>query len=482
MPASSNPLRAPRGVVGVLIGRGRLRYASRLAPRSVEIAAAEGTEFAEGELENRLQRLVEEKAIRGRVVLGFEPELEFFATERKLHFAGRSGGMLGALVAELGQDMIGRELDTSLAPEVFSTALLVPGRYAREARRGLSALGHKNVRMVSTTHALQSAAERNEPRKLRRAGSQIRIFTGEGQGMAQLIQEGDLLARHVFEFSQARDFAVISAARRLLGVARDSLHLAADPEIVLHGEEELLQRVLGELGGVSGRVAHRFLADADWQCAALAACGFSRGSSVSIVQSGGRSLGGEPAPFPVPGLLAAAGTLVAVGFWLNLSAGELDAEIRESDHASVGVFDRFGDDVYELRDHEERLGAAAYLASAFAQDRVRWAPLLLELPRLLPDGVAMEGFEGSYPLYFVADDPATPPPADEFSNNRWCELSATAAARDGDAPPEIQFFTFALRESPVFSASFRRVNGAGVVLHEEDETPWVESRVRCLAR
>jgi hypothetical protein len=470
----------PRGVSAVLVGRQRARYWRAADAAPVELRAAVG-DFAEGELEGALRALVADKTLRGRVALGFEPEVEFFATERRALLHGKGGTMLEKLVAELGQDMVGREVDTSLPADVFSTAIMVPGLLARQARRGLAKLGPSAVRFVSTTHAVLTAAERAEPKQVKRAEVEIRILTGAGSGMALLAQNGSLLARHVFEFSQAHEFAVISAVRRLLGVARDSLHLATDPELVLHGGEDLLERVVGELG-VRGRCAPAMQVDAAGRCAAIAHCAFRRGAHVNLVQAGARALGGEPAALPVGGLLAAFGTLAAVGFWMNLRAGELDAEIRNFDVSSSEVFERFGSDVYELRDQEERLGVAAYLAGRFAQDRVRWAPLLEELPRLLPGGLVLESFEGSYPFWFSPDEPAVAAPADELANNRWCELTATASAMGGDTPPQVQAFTAALRESEAVRACFRRVTGAGVELHEEDAHPWVEARVRCVAR
>jgi len=472
--------RLPRGVTAVLVGRRRMRYWGREEAEPVEVHAVAG-DFAEGELETVLRALVANKTIRGRVALGFEPEVEFFATERKSHLQGKSGTMLETLVSELGQDMIGREVDTCLAPEVFTTAIMVPGLLARQARRGLSKLGTASVHFISTTHAVLTAAVRVEPKKSRCPEAEIRILIGEGYGLALLTQEGDLLARHVFEFTQAREFAVISAARRLLGVARDSLHLVTDPDVVLHGEQELLQRVCTELR-IKGRCAGKVAISSAGYCAALAHCAFRRGEFINLVQPGGRALGGEPAAFPRGGLAAAAGAMIAIGFWMNLRADELNTEIRNHDTASVEVFERFGSDVYELRDQEERLSMAAYLAGRFGQDRVRWAPLLQEIPLLLPKGMTLETFEGSFPFFFTEDEPSAPVPQDEVASNRWCEFSATASATGGDSPPEVQAFTAALRESEVLRTAFRRVTGAGVVLHEEDESPWVEARVRCMVR
>lgn len=480
MTQQSQPLSMPRGVTAVLVGRSRAHYWSREMPEPAEIQAAAG-DFAEGELESALRALVAAKAIRGKVALGFHPEVEFFATERKSHLHGKSGTMLETLVAELGQDMVGREVATCLPADSFSTAVMVPGALARQARRGLSKLGQASVRFISTTYAVLRAAAKLEPRKARRVEAEIRILIGDGYGMALLTLQGDLLARHVFEFSQAREFAVISAGRRLLGVARDSLHCITEPEVVLHGDEVLLQRVCRELG-VAGRCAPGHVINLPAYCAALAACAFRRGEYMSIVVAGNSASGGELAPYPAGGLLAAAGAIAVVGFWMNLKSEELDSEIRNLETGSVEIFDRFGSDVYELRDHEERLGAAAYLAGSFVQDRVRWAPLLEEFPRLLPEGVAFEAFEGSFPFFFMPDDPATPAPADEVASNRYCEFSATASASGGDSPPQVQEFTAALRESKVMNAAFRRVTGAGVVLHHEDEFPWVEARVRCLVR
>lgn len=480
MTQSPHSPRMPRGVNAVLVGRNRVRYWNGTQPEPVEIAAAAG-EFAAGELEAALRELVADKRLRGRVALGFEPEVEFFATERRSSMHGRSGTMLEKLVSELGQDMIGREVDTSLPADLFSTAIMVPGLLARQARRGLAKLGPSAVRLVSTTHAVHAAAERKEPRGVKRVETEIRVLIGDGSGMALLAQNGDLLARHVFEFTQAREFAVIGAVRRLLGVARDSLHLATDPQLVLHGEDELLERVTAELG-ISGRRAPAYETSAASHCAALAASGFKRGAHVNLLVAGARGLGGEPAPFPLGSLAAAAGAMLAVGVWMTLQASDLDAQVRSYDVGASEVFERFGSDVYELRDQEERLGIAAYLAGRFAIDRARWAPLLEELPRVLPAGLALESFEGSFPFYFMSDEPAAPAPADELANNRWCEITATAAATGGDTPPQVQAFTAALRESEIVGRHFRRVSGAGVELHEEETHPWVEARVRCMAR
>ena len=482
MEANQPQLRCPRGVTAVMVGRGRICYYSGVMEAPTEVRAA-GTEFVPGELTTMLRGLIESKTLRGRIALGFEPQAEFFVTERKVQQLGKFTGMLEKLAGELGQEMVGRELDTSLPEELFSTAIMVPGGRARDARRGLGKLGQSSVRLISTTHALHAAALATAGKKSARAEVEIRVIAQSGRGMALLSQKGSLLARHVFEFSQARDFAVINAVRRLLGVARDSLHLDADPVVVIQAECEadFLQRLQAELSIETRQAAVVDLNDT-WCCAALARCAFQRNGYVSIIQSGERALGGEPAGLPMKGMVAALSALAAVGFWMNMSASELDAEIHNQNTSAVEVLQRFGEDIYELRDQEEQLAMAAYLTGRFAQDRVLWAPLLAELPQVLPAGMAMETFEGSYPFYFTAADPSAATPFDEIASNRWCELSATAAAAGGDAPPQAQMLSIALQNSDVFRAAFRRVSGASIVLHDEDAHPWAESRVRCLAR
>ena len=480
--AHSTPLHLPRGISAVLIGRARVTI---LAPSQAEpqVLKSANAEFAPGELEELLRGLVVSRSLRGRVAIGFEPAVELFATERRDPDRGKArGSLLDSVVSELGANMVGRELDTSLPGELFSTVIMAPGGLAREARRGLAKLGSNATRLISTTHALYrlAASQFSTPRTRR---VEVRILTGAGIGLAILAEDGELLARHVFEFSQARDHAVIGAARRMTGVARDSLRLRGEPLLILHEAEaeSLAARASSEIG-VEACSAPPLEFNEHFMCAALARSAFRRGQHVNLLQAGGHGVGNEPAAFPFAGVTGVAAALIGIGFWLQLKAGELDTEIRTLDAEQAGVLERFGGDIYELRDQEQQAGFASQLLAGFAQDRTRWAPLLEELPRVVPSGMAMQSFEGSHLFFFAASDPGAPPTLDEIKSNRWCELRTTAGLVNGDAPPQVQELTAALQASAVFQRAFRRVMGASVVLHEQDEEPWSEARVRCLTR
>lgn len=479
---ASSFLRLPRSTSAVLIGRARVTVLSR-GQSSPQVLVAAQAEFAPGELEQMLRGLVTSRALRGRVAIGFEPAVELFATERRDPDRGKArSSLLDSVVSDLGSNMVGRELDTSLPEALFSTVIMAPGGSAREARRGLSKLGGNATRLVSTTHALYRLAisQFATPRTRR---VEIRILTGAGTGLALLAEDGHLLARHVFEFSQAREHAVLGAARRLTGVARDSLRLRGEPLLILHeaADEALAARAGVEIG-VEACSAPPVSLDAESICAALARCAFRRGHHVNLLQAGGHGVGAEPAAFPFAGVTGVAAALIGIGFGLQLRASELDTEIRSLNAEQAAVLERFGGDIYELRDQEQQTGFAAHLIAGFAQDRTRWAPLLQELPRIVPTGMAMQSFEGSHLFYFAANEPGTLPALDELTSSRWCELLATAGVVNGDAPPQVQQLTAALQSSAIFQRAFRRVAGASVILHEQDEQPWSEARVRCLTR
>ncbi len=474
--------RLPRGVSAVLIGRSRVTVLTR-AQAEPRVHAAAQAEFAPGELEQLLRGLVAARELRGRVAIGFEPTIELFATDRRDPDRGKArGSLLDSVVSELGSNMVGRELDTSLPADLFSTVILAPGGLAREARRGLGKLGGNATRLISTTHALYrlAVAQQAAPRAQR---VEIRVLTGAGVGLALLAEDGHLLARHVFEYSQAREHAVIGAARRLAGVARDSLRLGGEPLLILHesAEDALVARAAAEIG-IEACSAPPLELDARQICVALARCAFRRSQHVNLLQAGGHGVGSEPAAFPFAGVAGVATALIAAGFWLQMRGNELDTEIRNLDAEQSSVLSRFGQDIYELRDQADQTGFAAHLLASFAQDRTRWAPLLLELPRIVPEGMAMHSFEGSHLFYFDANQPGLPPTLDELASNRWCELRTTAGLANGDAPPQVQQLTASLQSSEVFQRAFRRVTGASVVLHEQDEEPWSEARVRCLTR
>ncbi len=480
--ASTPTPRFPRRVSAVIVGRGRVTLTGRDFP-APEVLAAASAEFAQGELEELLRKAVAAKRITGRVSIGLEPSVEFFSTERRDPMAdGNRQSMLDALVNELGSDKIGRELATSLPEELFSTAIIVPAGLAREARRGLSKLGAANVRLISTTHALHRLSSQTFARR-KNAPVEIRILAANGAGIAFLCQGGEPLARHVFEYSQEYDFAIVSAARRLLVVARDSIKLEGEPLVALHvGEETPLVALAMQDLGVEVVAAPALDLGPALVGIALAQAAFRRGAHVNLLQAAANAVGTEPAEFPLAGVAGVGAALLAVALWLNGEASALDTRAENVDAENAEIFERFGTDLYELRDQEQRHAFAAHLLGAFVKDRARWATLLMELPRVLPQEVRMLRFEGQYAFFFTAEDPGAPPPVEEIGTNRWCELVAAAPIAAGGSPPQAGQLGAALQDSLVFQNPFRKVEGSRVDIITQGDDPHAKVRIRLLTR
>lgn len=363
--------RCPRRVSAVLIGRSRVTLVGRHLDGAHVLAAA-GEEFAPGELEELLRGAVADKRLRGRVAIGLEPSVEFFSTERReVVHEGQGSSMLDTLVNELGADKIGRELKTSLPEDLFSTAIIVPAGPAREARRGLGRLGAAHTRLISTTHALHALSQSVHARGKGRA-VEIRVMASHGSGIAFLCQNGDLLARHVFEFTQAADFAMLAAARRLLVVARDNLRLEVEPRLILHVGEavEVAARAHDELA-LEAIAAPALDLGPELIGAALAQAAFRRGGHINLLLASAKAVGTEPAEFPLAGVVGVGGVLAVTVLWLNGEASALQTRAENVDAENAHVFEQYGTDLFELRDQQERHAFAAHLLAAFGKDRAR---------------------------------------------------------------------------------------------------------------
>jgi hypothetical protein len=469
-------------VSAVIVGRGRVTLAGRNLP-APEVLTGAGAEFAPGELEELLRQAVAAKRITGRVAIGIEPSLEFFSTERRDPMGdGNQQSMLDALVNELGSDKIGRELATSLPEELFSTAMIVPAGLAREARRGLTKLGATNVRLISTTHALHRLSAMTFARR-KHTPLEIRILAANGAGIALLCQKGEPLARHVFEYSQAHDHAIVSAARRLMVVARESIKLEGVPLVVLHvGEEAPIAGIVKQELGVEVVAASALDLGPALVGIALAQAAFRRGAHVNLLQAASKAIGTEPAEFPLAGVAGVSAALLALALWLNGRSTALETRADNVDAENAEIFEHFGTDLYELREQEQRHAFAAHLLGAFVKDRARWATLLMELPRVLPQEAKVLRFEGQYAFSFSAEDPSAPPPVEELESKRWCELVAAAPIAVGGWPPQAGQLGAALQDSPVFQNPFRNVEGPQVDIITQGGDPHARVRIRMLTR
>ena len=395
---AKNPhLRMPRWTTAILVGRGRVTLRGPRASEAVVLKAA-GSEFAPGELEELLRQARADRTISSRAAVGFEPGLEFFTTERRPAVGrGSTGSVLDELAAELGSSILGRELQTPLPEEIFGTAMVVPGQSAREVRSALLRGRNSGLRLISTTHAVLLASQQLKPTG-EDSETAIRVVLGEGHGLAFLTLHGVLVARHFFEFSGDPVPPVTGAVRRLLGVARETLGLEGNPEVVLHLEGESFGALAEDLAAdleLRAASAPPVAMDADFLCAALALSAWKSRHHVNLLQSGVAIHGVDTSEFPVLAVLATAAVVCAVGSWMYLEGRALDSRIRHVEAGSAADLHRFGTDVLALRDQRDRATVLASAVSAFGHDRVRWAPIFEELPNMLPEGMTLQNIEAA---------------------------------------------------------------------------------------
>lgn len=451
--------RAPaRDALAILVGRGRVTMLARGEERPVSLHGARDS-FVDEELRGLVDEYLGDRRLRGKVVIGVDPSLDFMAARVR-----REGAtdLVDELEERHGDRLLIEQLDSGRIGEGLQRVYAAPVRGLREAAEAARERGRVRLRFRSATSALQRLGEAVDPSP-NAWNSEIRYYPGPRNSLAVFVCAGKVLTR---QFLPAGDQNEEELAAELAGMwtaVQDGLRLPPPSGLVLHCGDggHALAAACRRAVGAEARVAPQLSFDQATLCEALA-CEPRRRKvdEASLFRTLTEDVGGgDPARLPLVSLAATGGVLALVAIMLQQTAHGLDAEIMALDARTRDAFAEFGRDPWDLRDKRDSLRKNASVAEAFLMDRVYWSDILGEVPGLMPEEVALQRLEGTHPLFVAKDD-------DKKSGRRpdaYVELVCAVPVSDNATRiPQVPELTAALRSSKVFAESFRHIPNAEV--------------------
>ncbi len=463
-----------RDTLAILVGRGRVTLLAKGEERPISLHAGR-ERFIDEELRGLIDEFLGERKVRGKVVVGVDPSLDFLAARPRTE-----GGsdLVDELEERHGDRLLIEEQDSGRIGEALQRVYAAPERELREAAEAVRERGRVRLRFHSATGALQRMAEEVLPSP---AGwdSEIRFFPGPKKGLAVFVCAGKVLTRQFLSTGDYEDGAIAAVLASMWAAVQEGLRLPQPAGIVLHCGDSGhgLAAACRQSVDAEVVVAPHLGFDQATLCRALASNSRRRrGADAPLFSALAEDVGaGEPARVPILSLAGTGAVLALVASMLQQTAQGLDTEIMALDARTREAFIEFGRDPWTLRDTRETLAKNAKVAEAFLMDRVYWSDILGEVPELIPDAVSLQRLEGVYPLHV--------PKEDEDSRRRpssYVELSCTVPM-NGDATriPEVTQFTRALRNSELFSEYFRYVPNAEVNVRPDAKDSVARVSIRC---
>ena len=477
--SARRPARPPRDMLAILVGRGRVTLAATGDERPIELEAGH-ERFAPDELRGLLEEYFEQRRLRGRVVLGVDPTLDFLAT-RPRGAATQKGGSAD-LVEELedrhGDRLVIEERSSGRGGDALQTVYAAPRAELLEAAQAVRAQGRARIRIAGTTAAIAAWAEALEPTP---AGwtSEIRFFPGKRRSLAVFVCGGAVLNRQVIATAELDDAGIAAELYGMWAAVQEGLRLPPPPGLILHcgdsGHE--LAAACRRATAVEARLAPHVGFDRATLCTALAAeAGRRRGGPEPLFRGLLDEVGGgEPARMPIVSLAGTGAALALVAAMLHQTARGLDTEVMALDARTREAVAKYGRNPLKLAELLDDMKRNATVAESFLMDRVYWADFLGEVPELMPGDVALERLEGTHPFVIPRDDDEAVRMPDAF-----LELTLSVPVREGATRiPQVPQLTSALRASQLFSRHFKHVPNAAVTVRPDAAEQVARVSIRC---
>lgn len=487
--SDSNKSTASTKVTGVLLCRDRVAiHLGGNGPDSVKALHGAASVFSEGELQGLLAGAISDGLFGGKVVIGVDPLLEFFSTQRTVSF--QEGGKSESLIEELRGKYEGRlvaeSMRTALPPKTHQTAIAVPKGELQETAQAFDSFTAGKVKFVSTTHALYAMASDDHPNP-RKWKSEIRVFLGSHEGLVLFAIEGTLVARQIFEYSGQAQGAVTSAVNGMMVAVKEGLGLDPPDGVLFHvGQgDTALADLCTSMTGLAAESASRIAYDQGTLAAALAFDGFRRKRQEIDFLNRADSIEKLDAdrlvPFKSIGILAA--SVLGMGAYLWNAGSEVQTEIDLAVARSQEAIDLYDGDEFLLEEAEDGLMKTVGVGEGFLMDRVYWADFLTEIPRIIPSGMTLKRIDAKY-NFVVPDDEAGEDGEAAVvivdDTSRYIEMNLEMNLENEKSnTPEVLALTEAINESEVFSRPFQTLPMA-TTNRIEGERGWkVEITVRC---
>ncbi len=349
-----------------------------------------------------LRALSGERALSGSVVIGLPAAAAYFST---LPADDASANLADSIPPSIlgGDRRRGAPACDGITWHrygiAYRTVAATGGAQARTIAEALSALGVRDASLIPAPVALHRAALRvgDVPRAWRTA---IHVILGGARGLALLGLGRVVVGWRPFAVAPGAEiYCVASAVRSLAAHLRDTFGLPDLDGVLIHGESaDTLAAACGEQFALDSRAAPSVGLGESAVAEALARHGLRRGpAGIDLL----RPLRGSPGPlaaFPRRTAAAFLAVVAAGGLLMTERAREIEAGADAARRMARVDAEAGGFDLAALAQGHARLEAEVEEAATFAARRIRWAPILRELPALLPEGVRLTSLEGDNAL------------------------------------------------------------------------------------
>jgi len=447
---------------GVYVGEAKITVAvvagAPWGPRDVE--TFELRSGRSGALDT-LQELAADARLAGLIGMGFDPRREFslaLRTKSGDEIASPSD-LVTARLGKLDGGVVAAQTTLRGPRSRWVTVTALPKKIATQAFDTLASSGREAV-LLPVALALHRVARRAH-RAPRRWRNTIRIIPGSGRGLAILEVGSHAVAWRLFPASNDDPIGTIAGAALMLAT-QASQELGIDQ----------IDGVLFHCGAQHAKVAQQCEHAVGRPVLAVEAMRLDDPTIAKALaigalahHRGGVDLFHELLPEPgfkqnFPGAAVAmigAVTLSAAGV-LHVEAMRCSDTAARLEQKARGDSSGRSPKRRELEATRDRLKSEAERAHAFIVERTQWAPLLQEVPGLLPPTLTLTEFDGRSQLKgFGEDRPGT-------GGKRAIIQGEVPFTGDSSSPPEVGVLTSRIVASPAFKKTFPDVTGAKVRL------------------
>ncbi len=464
------------------------------SPNGVVLCRDRIAYYCQGEVGNASdqQDLLDRMIPGSHVVVALDPSQDFFFSSREDGEGARR--LLEHLEKQYPEGLLEDEFPPPPRTPGIHCVLAFPKDRVRGILDALHSAGAKKVSVVSGTHVLLHAAQELSaaPRGWK---TSIRVFPGQGQGMALLIHRGVPVARQIFPAEDGNCSAMaICAFRSLSAQAVELLGSQAVDGLILHtGEQgdDAISECAAALA-IPTRVVERLDCTPESLAVLLANCkpGSRRGVQDLALKLVEKKSEGIHFPL-VPALPAIVVLCLSAGYLYVIGSTEA-AEAARLKHEVEETVARSGIEAATLADTLDELSLEVSIAQSFLERRTYWSEFLKAVPDLVPDAMTMTQISGRYPLLIIeasdlerAKDQNGEGEKTEVGyarGQRFLALDLKVPTGGGASPPEVPVLSAALQSSPPFERWFPEINGASVQALKGEGGAEAKVSILCMPR
>ena len=379
-----------KSATGVVIAKDRLVATTvALTPTGVKELEPVEVVFGDGTLADGLRELAAQGGLSGgALTVGLESKEVFYGSQRcGIDGVAPNDVVPATLAASVrhGGGLIRDTMQLKVQGAVLESVAACRRHVAEDVLAGIDEAKRPKAALDVVALAIHLRA-RSKAKIPRRWKTYVHVVLGEGRGLAILAHRGHPLAWREFQsVSGGEVYAVIGGVMALQAHAQTDLEFKGLDGVIVHdGENEALAVQCGQQLGIATRTAPAVGLDLASASVALAMAALRRGDrSLDLF----RSLRPDPTALQLFPTRIAVLLLIILGvgaYFLWDGAVRLERQTKQTEARALKSMRTAGLTRKTLTEKLKYNNHALEEARVFVGTRIFWAPILQELPELLP--------------------------------------------------------------------------------------------------